>query len=1009
MALNTDSSFPPGGNPPYRIDRDWCMGDSLPYMNQNFANFDNRLIELSTFFIAISSFSTNLSAKDSSTIDLNFNSITNTISAFIVDGSIDASKLGGTLLGNIITRSGRASLTASNLSGSLIAYPDVQISNLVNNQALVWNASNNRWENVVVATQGASVTLGLKNDIKVEDTANSWILSQEPGAEAVRDINIRTGGISPVKLSTGAPSWTSQFLLGVGSGITPTVRIDAQTSTDDIEAIRIHNPNTGASARSAFYLGNNTSNIGGSLFLNSSNVPASGNNLNLFNNIAAGSLALGTNGLERLRINSSGNVGINTLTPNERLTVIGNISATGNVTVTGNISAISTIDTSVAFRSRATDTASTPSFTWALDTNTGFYRPAEDTLGFVGGGTETVRINSSGNVGVGTISPNQRLTVFGNISATGNIIGPTTPILQQVTTETIILSSMNTSVVLGSASLSAAGLMTANDRILFNRLTEAILLSGQFIVDYLIVAGGGGGAVGTASSGGPGGGGGAGGYIAASVALNPNTNYSVIVGAGGAGDSSSATTNWSNGSNSSFNGLLAIGGGRGGRRNNSDGSSGGSGGGGSGVASASEAGEVPGTSTLGQGFSGGSGIVGGTDSNQGSGGGGGATRPGLSGTAVAPGPGGAGALWLDGQFYAGGGAGARYNGPSTALGGIGGGGNTGANGVVNTGGGGGGSTHNSLGSGAGGSGVVVIRYPGNARAVGGAYSYDAINNYSYHRFTQSDDFYTQFNPEVSKLSINYLVVGGGGGSGCGFANKRTSAYPSSTYSYLGGGGGAGGALSGTLVLPFGNTYTVRIGNGGAGGLASLSATGTNGQNTTLSGNSVNVTALGGGGGGAGVDLVINASGVAGGSGGGGAGTPNSITGGGGAAGTPGQGNAGSAGPNTGRSGAGGGARTSASTDSGGSGITWLNGVTYGAGGRGYSISTSTAGGPGTGNGADTNESIGDAGANGLAGGSGTIVISYPGSTYRITGGNQSQSGGFCHHVFVTDGTFTVTG
>jgi hypothetical protein len=54
MALNTDPTFPPSGPPPYRIDEEWCIGDSLPYINQNFSIFDNRTLQLSSTVNALS-------------------------------------------------------------------------------------------------------------------------------------------------------------------------------------------------------------------------------------------------------------------------------------------------------------------------------------------------------------------------------------------------------------------------------------------------------------------------------------------------------------------------------------------------------------------------------------------------------------------------------------------------------------------------------------------------------------------------------------------------------------------------------------------------------------------------------------------------------------------------------------------------------------------------------------------------------------------------------------------
>ena len=48
---------------------------------------------------------------------------------------------------------------------------------------------------------------------------------------------------------------------------------------------------------------------------------------------------------------------------------------------------------------------SAPSLTTTSDTNTGIYFPAADTIAFTEGGTESFRINSSGNAGLGTTTP----------------------------------------------------------------------------------------------------------------------------------------------------------------------------------------------------------------------------------------------------------------------------------------------------------------------------------------------------------------------------------------------------------------------------------------------------------------------------------------------------------------------------------------------------------------------------------------------------------------------------
>jgi hypothetical protein len=53
----------------------------------------------------------------------------------------------------------------------------------------------------------------------------------------------------------------------------------------------------------------------------------------------------------------------------------------------------------------------TPSITTTGDTNTGIFFPAADTIAFSEGGSESMRIDSSGNVGIGTASPTAKLTV----------------------------------------------------------------------------------------------------------------------------------------------------------------------------------------------------------------------------------------------------------------------------------------------------------------------------------------------------------------------------------------------------------------------------------------------------------------------------------------------------------------------------------------------------------------------------------------------------------------------
>ncbi len=69
--------------------------------------------------------------------------------------------------------------------------------------------------------------------------------------------------------------------------------------------------------------------------------------------------------------------------------------------------------------SSANGTASAPTFSFAGDTDTGWFRPADNELAASLGGTERVRIDSTGSVGIGTTAPGAKLEVVGGIRSNG--------------------------------------------------------------------------------------------------------------------------------------------------------------------------------------------------------------------------------------------------------------------------------------------------------------------------------------------------------------------------------------------------------------------------------------------------------------------------------------------------------------------------------------------------------------------------------------------------------------
>jgi hypothetical protein len=296
-------------------------------------------------------------------------------------------------------------------------------------------------------------------------------------------------------------------------------------------------------------------------------------------------------------------------------------------------------------------------------------------------------------------------------------------------------------------------------------------------VEVLIVAGGGGGGMDM------GGGGGGGGVIYnSSYSVTPGSDITVTVGAGGYGaprggggyrtDGAGPQNNAhqfnisaTSGGNSVFGSLTAIGGGYGGSSywgytpNYGYGATGGSGGGASGYRGGiGTVGTRGAAGTSGQGFAGGGG------STYYAGGGGGAGGVGATGPSKANGGPGVRYPSMSPYYFGGGGGGSPYSSSVGGDGGIGGGGGgaigttyggaglnngspgggggpnqwaqrAGGNAGANTGGGGGGGSHYNRTNqgGEGGSGIVIVRYFGPQKAIGGTVS--SVDGYTLHTFT----------------------------------------------------------------------------------------------------------------------------------------------------------------------------------------------------------------------------------------------------------------------------------
>jgi hypothetical protein len=310
-------------------------------------------------------------------------------------------------------------------------------------------------------------------------------------------------------------------------------------------------------------------------------------------------------------------------------------------------------------------------------------------------------------------------------------------------------------------------------------------------VEVLVVAGGGSGGVDN------GGGGGAGGLIYNSnFAVTPGSALTVTVGAGGAARAGASDDGpGNNGGNSVFGSLTAYGGGGGSGWTNTalpPGSSAYTGGSGAGQSASTGSGNslgagtgnrVTGTTTVaaGQGNNGGT-AVGGF-----AGGGGGAGGPGgnaSSGNAGAGGLGYRSSISGTQVVYAAGGAGGWdvASGYSSTL-------PFTENGTVkkttqtaedacpaNTGHGGNGGNHNNNSSGAGGSGIVIVRYSGPQKAIGGTVT--SSGGFTIHTFTTVGS--TTFTPLVATNNSTILGLADFSGNNK-FATTQNSPLYSSSF------------------------------------------------------------------------------------------------------------------------------------------------------------------------------------------------------------------------------------
>jgi len=153
------------------------------------------------------------------------------------------------------------------------------------------------------------------------------------------------------------------------------------------------------------------------------------------------------------------------------LTTDSTSTSTGSIITAGGVGIAKAlfVGTTANFAGVTTFSAGTvllPAITTTGDTNTGIYFPAADTIAFTEGGAEAMRIDSSGNVGIGTNVPASKLNIVGDQLIVAN--GTTTSQLG-IQIKGTSLNTLPTAQVQGYIATGDSGIGTAGDLLIAPR------------------------------------------------------------------------------------------------------------------------------------------------------------------------------------------------------------------------------------------------------------------------------------------------------------------------------------------------------------------------------------------------------------------------------------------------------------------------------------------------------------------------------------------------------------
>ena len=270
-------------------------------------------------------------------------------------------------------------------------------------------------ESLTISRSTGEAVIGIRNT----GTASAW-LTLSPGSAGSAYIHnigntatvLTTNSIERLRIDA-----SGNVMVGIASSSTKFMVSGTASSTGTIVS-QVQNLDTGASSVTQFnvYHGSGT-NI----------TLQTGNGYTAIINTTSAPMLFFTNNSERMRIDASGNVGIGTTSPSS----FGKFAVTGSAGTTY----VGGAGDQLAFSKGGTNYITTATAGGQIQFQTG-------------AGSNAMLLDSSGNVGIGTSSPAQKLHVVGNIVATGDVTtaysddrlkdisGPITDALNKVNTLT---------------------------------------------------------------------------------------------------------------------------------------------------------------------------------------------------------------------------------------------------------------------------------------------------------------------------------------------------------------------------------------------------------------------------------------------------------------------------------------------------------------------------------------------------------------------------------------------